>query len=216
MSDGNFSFTAPVIGTFLHLFEPRGFKGSTKDPKFSIQLVVPRTHQDFEAMRAEVASVARAAKPGVDLKTISVPWKNGDAEAAKSDQARAAKGLKPVADYMRGNVLMQPSTAADKPPRLLVLEGTRLVALDTPMLVATHKAKFYPGVLVVPSLRFVWHDGNGAGIAPGVHAYLQRVLSTNTGERLAGGGTSDDEVFSGYLGSLSQVNPVVTADEIPF
>ena len=68
------------------------------------------------------------------------------------------------------------------------------------------------GVDVLVQLNFVAYDGVGNN-PDGVTAYLQHILSFNSGERLKGGGGGKpaSEVFGGYIGLPSDVDPTAGA-----
>lgn len=209
---GFFNLTAPVVMAFPNLFVPKAFKGTNGkelgDAKYSGNFIFPPDSPDLKDMKALAVKIARASRPTADLKTLAFPFRSGD------KLADAAKAKKKDGEYQRGKVVI--SARSKYQPKLANFQNGKIVDLDEQGQ-ERFKSQFYPGVLVYVSFNFVWHDEVGGNPA-GVNAYLQTVLTTNKGERLAGGKTAS-EVFSGYVGNVSAEDPTTgntVDDEIPF
>lgn len=140
------------------------------------------------------------------------PFSRGDAIADK----REAAGKK-ADDLLRGKVLVK-ATKPEKrrdgsllpPPSLGGAVRGQAVAFDTPDLLAQYGKMFYSGADVHFEIAFSPYTA-GRG---GVKAYLNFVMALGTGERIGGNGALV-EAMTGYMGSLSSVNPLVDSD-LPF
>lgn len=213
---GFYTLTAPVVSTFPNLFEAKQFVGKNGkpngDPKYSINLLNDADSADLHAMKAVAKAVAKAKWPNRKLSELIFPFSSGDEAADKRKAAGKDDG-----EYSRGKVIL---TARSKyQPLLGLIAGGKIVELSTDDLKAMHKDKFYSGVQVFAVLNFVAYDGPGNN-PDGVTAYLQQVLSTGKGERIGGGQRSIAETFKGYVGQISDKNPLAggedDGDEIPF
>ena len=212
-NDGIFNLTKPVIMTFPNLFKARVFKGKggkeLGEPKFDASFVLEPDADDLKAMKALCVKIAKANRPSADLKSMAFPFKSGDKLAEKA----AEKGKKN--EVVKGKVVL--SARSKYQPRLSGFENGKIVDYDDETAIARAKGKFFPGALVYAQFNFVWYDEVGQGPA-GVNAYLNMVLSTGKGDRL-GGGRPAAEVFSGYVGNISNDDPTAgqtVDDEIPF
>lgn len=226
--DGLLSLTVPVVMTFPNLLEAksvqRGGK-STGDPKFSANFEFNTDHPDFPRVRAKILELANAKWPGrnfgaeaavVDasglkrIPTFLFPLTAGDKLADKAKENGKDR------EFSRGKVVLVSRSKYE--PGLAVIDGGAIVDLEGPARVMA-KSKFYSGVEVLAQFNFQAYDGVGETGADGVTAYLNKVLSTNKGTKLAGGGSSAADVFKGYIGTSSAVNPLGATemnDEIPF
>lgn len=204
--DLSYTFREPVRAFFLTVFEPKPFMkdGKSKgEPKFSVRLGIPNESSEVEAMKAKMAEAARAKWPSRPLAELKFPITFGEKAAEKS----AAK--KKDGKFYLGNVVL---TARSKyPPVLSVLEGGKIVTLDSDGLKAKYKNKFYNGCYVAASVNFVAYEGEMG--ADGVTAYIQSVLWVKDGERI--GGRDQAEVFKSYMGTTTDEDPMGD-DEIPF
>lgn len=212
---GIFNLTSPVVMTFPNLFAPKAFKGKTgKDlgePKYSANLVFDPASQDFLDIKALVAKLARAKWPGVDFKTLVLPFING----TKSADDRKAKG-KDDNEWMRGKVAIPARSKFQ--PRLSGVENGRIVDYEDEAVQAAKKAKFFFGAEVLAQLNLVAYDPVGSNGRAGVTAYLNMVMVTGKGTKLSGGATAA-ETFKGYAGAASMEDPTGGAgldDQIPF
>jgi hypothetical protein len=75
---------------------------------------------------------------------------------------------------------------------------------------AAGKELFYPGSYVVPAVAFQGFRRKSLDAKDGVTAFLQNCLYIRKGERLGGGGPSNNDVFGGYAG-YSDVDPTANA-----
>lgn len=232
---GLFQINQPTVSTFPNLLEAKAVQRNGKatgEPKFSLNIEIdPETQPDLKrAIQAKALEIARAKWPGRDfakeaaktytdqdgsvqkkLPTFVFPWSNG------TELADNAKAKGKDREFSRGKLVL---TARSKfQPGLSAIVGGKLVEYGDTVPVASSKAYFYSGVEVLVEVNFQAYDGVGETGADGVTAYLNKVLSTNKGKKLASGGASAAETFSGYLGSISNVDPTAGADlddEIPF
>lgn len=200
--DGIFNLTLPVVLAFPNLLEAKPFMKNGKpqgDPKYSANLIIAADHPDLKPMKELVTSLARQRWPDKPFSELAFPFTSGD----KLAEARKAKG-KDDGDYQRGKVVMNAKSKYE--PRLSVLINGKLVDLDTDILKALHKNKFYNGVEVLAQINFVPYDPIGQNAKGGVTAYLNIVVSTGKGKRLSGGAPAS-EVFKGYVGGVSAEDP---------
>ena len=210
---GLFTLTSPLVTAHPALVAARAFKRDGKDkgePKFGLNFLFKPDAADFLAAKDIAIKVARARWPGRDLKTLKFPFSSGDKLADK----RKEKG-KDDGDFQRGFIVMVARSKYQ--PKMGYLEGGRMVELDGDAAVAAAKDKFYFGVECFAQFNFVAYEG---GTGPdGVTAYLQSVLSTGKGKKLASGGASLAETFKSYVGTITGEDPMGGADlddEIPF
>lgn len=208
-----FNLTEPVVMSFPNLFEARAFGPKGKEsgePKFSANFIFKPDSADLVAMKQMAVKVARARWPSRDLKDLKFPFSSGD----KINQRRVAKGKK-ADETAAGMVVLAGRSKYE--PRLAIFEGGRVVDLEGAAREA-NKGKFYAGVEVLAQFNFVAYDGVGAN-PDGVTAYLNMILSTNKGKKIATG-SSAAEVFKGYAGHATTEDPTagneLVDDEIPF
>lgn len=214
--DGRYALLRPVILAHPALFEPKQFKKNGKptgEPKYSGTFVLPADSEDLKAMKTLAAKVARAKWPTRNFADLKFPFASGD----KLADQRKAKSGKDDGEYQRGKVVVQ--SRSKFAPRLAVIENGKIVDLDDDALKAKYKGKFFFGAEVLAEFNFVAYEG---GANPdGVTAYMNLVLATGKGTRIAGGSAAS-EVFKGYMGSASAEDPtgggssVELDDEIPF
>lgn len=204
-----FNLTQVVVMAHPNLITARPFKKNGKevgDPKFGAQFVFKPDSEDLKAMKSLAIQVAKARWPGRDIakdikeNNFSFPFNDGNKIAEK----RKNKSGKDDADYARGNVVI--AARSKYRPNLAILEGGRLVDLTEEAAIVANKGKFYFGVEVLAQFNFQPFEG---GTGPdGVCAYLNMVVSTNTGKKIAGGsGQSASQVFKGYVGGASAEDP---------
>lgn len=210
---GLFSFTEPQRLTFPNVMEAKRVKRNGKetgDPKYSANFEFLPDSEDFKAAQAKAIAVARAARPGVDLKELAFPFTSGDKLADK------AKANKKDREWSRGRIVL---TARSKfEPGLAILEGGQLVDYEgerRPMA----KSAFYTGVEVLAQVNFQYYDAVDDNGKAGVTAYLNKVVSLKRGPKLTSG-ASAAETFKGYVGLTSDESVLDTAggdeDQIAF
>jgi hypothetical protein len=216
-----YDLTAPAILCHPQLFEAKAFIGpngkAQGEPKYSAVFMFEPESPDFLAMKALAAKIARERFPGRALNTLKFPFQSGDAAADARNAKQATKGKSPDGDWSRGKVLMKASSQF--PIGLAGIENGKAVDYDTEAQRTAAQSKFFFGAKVFAGFIFVTHEVGSN--TPGVTAYLNSVLTTNTGTRIAGGRPSTAEKFKGYIGSISQENPTAGLDnylddEIPF
>lgn len=214
-SDGIFNLTHPVVMAFPQLFEAKAFMENGKakgEPKYSANLIFPSDSADLQDMKKLAGKLARAQWPDKPFNELAFPFINGD----KLAEERAKKG-KNDGDYMKGMVVI--SARSKFEPRLSIIENGKIVDLENEVAKNSQKSKFYPGVEVLAQLNLVPYEPVGRNGKGGVTCYLNMILSTNKGKRIAGGQTAS-EAFKGYIGSVSAEDPTapgmgVNMDEIP-
>lgn len=207
MSDGIFNVTIPVVMAFPQLFEAKAFMRNGKpqgDPYFSGNFIFKRDNPDLRAMSDLAKAVAKAKWPGRDLKELKFPFTNGD-KLADGAKAKGKDG-----EYQRGCVVV--TAKSKRNPRLAIFEKGKIIDLETPAAIAAQKALFYPGALVYAQFNFADYPGVGAN-PDGVACYLNLVMTTGTGKRLAGAGQSAAEAFRHVAGGVSQEDPTAGGDE---
>lgn len=210
--DGKFAITNPVILAHPHLFEAVAYKSNGKEkgePKFGGNLIIT-PGPELDALKAKAAAVAKAKWPTRALGDLKFPFASGDKLADK----RKAKSGKDDGAYQRGKVVI--NAKSKYRPRLAIVANGRIVDLEDEAAIAQHKSKFFFGAEVLAEVNFVAYENPEKD---GVTAYLNLVLATGKGTRIAGG-ASASEVFKGYQGSVSAEDPTAGAveldDEIPF
>ncbi len=214
--DGIFNLTQPVVMSFPQLFEPKAFKKNgreTGESKYSANFLFNPDSEDLRAMKILAAKIARAKWPDKQFSELAFPFISGDKLAEESKN----KGKN--SDYTRGKIIVTGRSKFE--PKLAHIENNKMIDLETEIQKTAAKNKFYPGVEVLAQLNLVSYDPVGRDGKGGVTAYLNMVLSTNKGVRIAGGQTAS-EAFKGYAGSVSAEDPTAPgmgidmSDHIPF
>jgi len=210
-TDLSFTFNVPVRGVYLNVFDAKPFKKNGKevgDPKFGITLMMPTDYGELPGLKAKIAEAARSKWPTRNLSELKFPLGTGDKAAEKAK----AKGKN--RDFMKGLLVL---TARSKfPPTLSVLEGGKIITLESDALKAKYKSKFYSGCFVAASVNFVPYEADGDD-PDGVTAYVQSLLWVKDGERI--GGRDQAEVFKSYMGTTTDEDPLGgdnLDDDIPF
>lgn len=222
-ADGRYALTSPVILGHPALFEARAFMRNGKakgDPKFGGAFAFTPDHPDLDPLKKLAAKLLRAKFPTLDFKLAKFPFQSGDKLAAK----RKEKTGKEDGAWQQGKVIVPGRSKYQ--PRLAVIENGRIIDLDSDELKAKYKNKFFFGAEVLCEFNLQAYDGSDgdgddeATIKGGVTCYLNLVLATGKGTRIAGGASAAD-VFKGYAGAASATDPTGGAtveldDEIPF
>lgn len=231
-NEGVYASTALALLSFPNLDEARAVKGKngkdTGEPKFSANLEMLPENPDLAAAKALCLKLAKAKWPGrafgkeaalVDdngnpkQATFQFPFTSGDKHA---DKAKAAGKER---EWSRGKVVL---TARSKfEPRLSAIIGGKVVEFEGDARLVAAKKHFYTGAEVLWEVNFQAYDGVGQNGVDGVTAYLNMVLASGKGSKIAGGGRSAADVFKGYVGTVSGVDPTAGLgadldDEIPF
>lgn len=194
--DGLFTLNAPVVLAFPNLFTPRAFQGKG-EPKYDAMLVFPADHPDLPAIRDLVRTIAQGRFPGRGPDQLQLPWKSGEEIRQAGEEAAARAGRsKPDSRWLENTVCI---TARSKFPPLLnaiVNGGLKKFRDDVRPTAEPH---FYFGARVIAELNFAPHEVGSN--TPGVTAYLNELVATGGGDRIAGGKPTEDK-FSAYLGKL--------------
>jgi len=202
---GRFTSKDVAVLNYPNIFTPRAFKGkggvAQGDPKYDAALEIAADSLDLKPLKAAAVAVARAKWPDRDFKTdFQFPWTLGDKLADK------AKTKGKDREVSRGRVVLV--ARSQFPPRLSVIENGDIADyFDDRRPMA--KEVFYSGVKVFFVVTFNAYEGVGAN-PDGVNAYLDWLVSTKTGARLATSASGAD-VFKGYAGKVSAEDPT-TAD----
>lgn len=210
--DGVYNLTHPaILRTFKdQLFVPKSYIGKNGkpqgEPKYNGEFIFSAGHPDLPAMKELVAGLARARWPDKPFTELSFPFQSGDKINAKRE-AKEKKGD----EYLRGTVVM--NIKSKFVPKYAYLENGKFIDLETETAIQTAKSKFYSGVEVLAQFNFVPYDPIGENAKGGVTAYLNMVVSTNKGKKLAPG-KSSSEVFKGYAGSVSAEDPTTGLDDV--
>ncbi len=208
---GLYNLTKPVILAHPNLAIARGFgpKGKEKgEPKFGASFLFAPDSEDLKALKAVAAKVAKAKWPSRELKSLSFPFQSGD----KLAERRKEKSGKDDGDFQRGKVVLKAKSKYE--PRLAGIEGGKLVDYEGPAR-ATSVSKFFFGAEVLAQFNFVAFEGTDND---GVTCYLNMVVATGKGTKIAGG-PSAAETFRGYVGSSTTEDPTAGEsldDEILF
>lgn len=228
-NEGLYSFTAPVMMTFPNLQEAKAVQRNGKavgEPKFSANFEFPADHADLAAIKALALKLCKAKWPGrnfgleaspVDANknpkqvTFMFPFASGD------KLADAAKAKNKDREFSRGRAVL--TSRSKYEPRLSAIINGKLTDLEGD----TRKANaglFFSGGEVLAQINLVPYDGVQPNGVDGITAYLNMVLATGKGTKVAGGGKSAAETFKGYVGTTSQEDPTSGMadmdDEIPF
>lgn len=212
---GWFVLTRPARLTFPKgLMEARQFEGKG-DFKYQSRIFLDADHPDLPGVKETIKRVANEARPGIDINAFNKPLKNGDKEADKVKAKKGAK-YKNEGEYQRGKVVIG-SRSKFEPNLSVLLPNKQIVKLTTAELKSQYRDKFYFGANVIVEFNFVWYKEIKEGDKPGVTAYIQKVMAVEGGERI-GGGRSEEDAFSGYLGHVSSASPLgeTSDDDIPF
>jgi hypothetical protein len=202
-----FTFKVPTRGVFLNVFEPKSFMHNGKptgEAKYGALLLIPETSPDLVPMKAVMAEAARSKWATRGMGELAFPLKSG-AKMAEKATAKNKDG-----SFYLGNATLK--TSSKFPPILSIIQGGKIITLDSDALKAQWKSKFYSGCQVAASVNFVPYE-DPKGLQDGVTAYLQSLLWVGDGERI--GQADQSEVFKSYVGQQTNVDPLGD-DDIPF
>lgn len=158
---------------YVNVFAPRASEGN--DPKYSVQLLIPKTDTIAkkmidEAIQAAAQNGASKFKNGKVPANLKTPLRDGDKEF-------------PDDDNYDGMWFMNCSSKQEYKPGVAVLENGAVVdALDT--------EDFYSGCYGCASINFFAYNSNGN---QGVSAGLNNVIKTRDGEKLSGGHSAKED-----------------------
>ena len=211
---GRVSLNKPVTLTFPNLLEAKAVQRNGKptgDPKFSGNFEFEAGHPDLDALKRKALERAKAKWPGRDIGaeikagTFQWPFSNG---AKLADKAKL-KGKD--REFSRDKTVL--NSRSKFQPRLSIIEGGKMVDLESDDVIKMHGKKFYSGTEVLAQFNFQAYDGVGSNGLDGVTAYLDMVLTLNRGQKVAGGGPSAADVFKGYAGSVTDEDPTTGLDD---
>lgn len=218
--DDLFTLTAPALLSHPAIFEakafiPKGMKTppAGQEPKYSGNFVFEATSEDLKGLKALAAKVARAKWPApFPLSDLAFPFQDGTKVADK----QKAEKKNDKGEFQRGKAIL---IARSKfPPRISYLENGKIVDAESDAQIAIAKTKIFFGAEVLAQFRFVTHPAIG-GNKQGVNCYLQMILATGKGTKMAGG-QSAAEAFKGYVGHATDEDPTGgnqgIDDDIPF
>lgn len=201
-SVGLYSLTAPVVMSHPNLFEARAFgkKGKEQgEPKFSANFLFTPDSADLKELKSLCAKVARAKWPDRKFSELKFPFTDGTKLADKRKQ----KAGKDDGDFQRGLVVVAARSKYE--PRLSAIVNGKVVDYEGPARAAA-KDKFFFGAEALAQFNVMAYDGVGSN-PDGVTVYLNAVLVTGKGKKIAGGGQSAAETFKGYVGSATTEDP---------
>ena len=183
------SETAVRIGEvrfgYVNVFQPRANEGN--EPKYSVQLLIPKTDTVAkkmidEAIKAAAQAGASKFKGGKVPAMLKTPLRDGDLE-------------KPEDDTYAGMWFMNCSSKQTNKPGVLVLNNGQFEdALDSD--------DFYSGCYGCASVNFFAYNASGN---QGIGAGLNNVIKTRDGEKLSGGHSAQQD-FADLAGDLSGLN----------
>lgn len=218
--DGIYNLTKPAILAHPNLDEPKPFMRDGKpqgEPKYGGSLALDPEGDDAKAIKALAVQVAKSQWPnrdiGADFRAgkFALPFQNGSKLADDRKAKKEAAGKPADGEWQRGKLIIP--ARSKFAPRLAGIVNGHVVDFDGPAIAANIKM-FYFGAEVLAQINLVPYKGVGAN-PDGVTAYLNMVLATGKGERISSA-KSAAEVFSGYVGHVSQEDPTAGSDEIPF
>ena len=199
-----------------------GEDGTKGAPRYSCQCLIPEDHPQLEEFKSLVLRLAREGLPAhVDEEGkwtpvgLKLAIKSGASLIAKANAKATALGRTPPdrSFYAGQYVLSVNAYATDQngvartPPRLVVYQnGQQVPYVDEERPLA--KRFFYNGVLASVAINVKAFTGGDGGVT----AYINRVLSVNSGEPI-NVGRSDEDVFgssdnfSEYVGHVTAESP---------
>src|SRR5579859_1190495 len=213
-------FAEPVVLVFSHLFTPQTFDEKTR--KFRDAKEGEKGGYDatflFDAGSAELANIKAIAARIVDAQAfkdkegaliprhlLQVPWETGEAYVARRKRESGDKFT--GGELFAGKVLLKSNTIYAPPLSLFANGLTKFQAESRSMA----EKYFYPGVRVVAEINLQPHSV-GSNM-PGVKAYLNELISTNTGDRIAGGKPTEEK-FSEFMGRVTTVDPAAGGSQL--
>lgn len=196
----------------------------TKDKKFSADFILSQDDPDLLTIKravidevkrvfsAEYIQAMTACSQGGQKPTVSgmlgylggrlnLPLTDGTVKA----DARVALG-KTDGEYARGKTVLHTSSREASPPALGGVVNGRVIDYATADQRAMNAGQFYFGVEAYFKVNVKAY--NASSTVRGVSAYLQTVVTTNTGDRIGPQGASATEDFGHVSGHVSAVNPL--------
>jgi len=178
---------------FPQLFEPKPVKVNgveRGEPIYSLLMIFEPN--DVKTLKQKAAEVAHQKWPNRDLSELLMPFIDGDKEAEKSE-SKDKDG-----SFFKGKQLLK--TKSKFAPGVVGPDKKEIL----------NTSDIYSGCYGYAEVNFATYDG----VTPnpdGVTAYLNFVMKSRNGERVAGRTAKD--VFSGIEGGESDYDP---SSDIPF
>lgn len=201
-----FQMQEPALISFPNLLVPaRVSKSPKEEPKYSISIEFEPDHADLAKLKAEIGRVAAAKWPGKDIGeairtgALMVPITAGDKLAAKAKEKGKAR------EWSVGKQVL--TARSQHEPALAAIENgaaRNFTGYTRPLFKTYDKVTGNFGLVEV---NLQAYDGVGDDGKPGVTAYLNAVIITSVGPKLAGGGRVASEVFKSYVGANSDEDP---------
>ena len=192
---------------FPNLYEAKAFdeKG---EPKFGSTLLFSPSSVDVAEIGALCQRIAKEIWPATPYKDVIVPGIAGEKQIERSAAAARKKGKEPKGnEFYKGQWVVKASSKFQ--PALAGVESGKIVKYDTEVAKVAAKERFYSGANALVQLNFIAYESEmGGRNLPGITCYLNMVMVTGGGDRIGGSGKADADVFSQYIGSLSDVNPM--------
>lgn len=145
-----------------------------------------------------------------DVLPVDLPLKDGDkaADARRDARVKAGKSEDEKGIIQRGKIVLKGSSKFA--PRLGVLANGRIAELETEEARKANKSKFYFGAEALATFNFKPMEVDGERF---IVCYLQSVLVTGKGKKIAGGQSLAD-TFSKYVGQASAEDPLGGEEEV--
>lgn len=211
MANANeFTMTSPGLLMHPTLITAKQFMKNGKpqgEPKFGATVAVEAGHPDIKGIQQALVATLRAKFPMVDIKTASLPIVRGEKEIERLKKAAQMKNrpYDSQNDFLAGKVLIK-GRSKYRPGLAAIINGSVVDLTEEPVIIA-NKDKFFFGAECLASWNFVAYEGDERN-PPVVTAYLNSVLVTGKGTRMALGARSASEAFRGYVGQFSASDPL--------
>jgi hypothetical protein len=191
-----------VVGEFTmvfpSLFEPRKFKNragqETGEAKYGLTMLFPMGSPAIQQIKEALLRVAQAQWPDRKAADLVFPLKSGDKEADRILAKNASRTEEQVKFY-RGHAVMKASSKYA--PGVV---GPNKQPLLDPKAV-------YSGCKGYAELNVVAYEATKDGDKDGVTCYVNFVMKSGDGPRIAGRDASS--VFAGIQGGTSDEDPTV-------
>lgn len=218
MSDlEQYQMTKPAPMIWAHVITPRAERtvnGVVYPAGYEATFLFTPDHPDLAAIKKRLGAAAKAEFGRTD--NLHYPLESGDKiadeAAAKGKDREFLRGL--IAFKAKSNVEIKTGPKKGTPlapPRLVVLQDGKYVRYSDEYERKPASRFFYSGVLAIGTFGFKAYTGMGGGVA----AYLNEILSLNTGDKINTG--VDDEAKYGpptqYVGVVKSENPTVGMDD---
>lgn len=217
-----FNTSEPAILSFPNLIEARAVTRNGKatgEAKFSTDAEFELNSADAKRIVSLCKKAALAKWPDLEEvkgrlkytddegneKFVNMPYKLGDRLADKAKAKSDKEGKERLREWSRGKFVLTARTK--KEPSLAVVINGQAIDLDSEALKTAHAGKFYTGVEGLLEVTLAAYDAVDDTGTNGVTAYLNSVVSLNRGKKLISGRKSATEVFSGYLGKITDEDP---------